>query len=182
MLDHTDRVELSNQSFATPPIVLRPTNPHKKEVWYGHRTEGCSYHRCVAGHRRGPRQGVPRSQLPGGRDGALNQAVERCRRPRRAPATSPIGRRPNVRSPRAWPGSGGSTRSSTTPASSSPSRSPSTPRPTTRRSWASTSPASSTSRNSPSPRWRSKAAAMSCRSRRAWSITRSPAYRPCSPR
>ena len=37
-----------------------------------------------------------------------------------------------------------------------------------------------TSRSSPSPRWRSKAAAMSCRSRRAWSITRSPAYPRCS--
>ena len=42
------------------------------------------------------------------------------------------------------------------------------------------SPGSFTSRSWPSPRWRSKAAAMSCRSRRAWSITRSPAYPRCS--
>ena len=107
------------------------------------------------------------------------QAVEPMTTSSRSPATSPIGRRPSVRSPKAWPGSGASTRWSTMPASSSPSRSPSTPRPTMRRSWASTSPASSTSRSSPSPRWRSRAAAMSCRSPRAWSITRSPPYRRC---
>jgi NAD(P)-dependent dehydrogenase (short-subunit alcohol dehydrogenase family) len=33
-----------------------------------------------------------------------------------------------------------------------------------------------------SPRWRSRAAAISCRSRRAWSTMRSPAYRLCSRR
>jgi NAD(P)-dependent dehydrogenase (short-subunit alcohol dehydrogenase family) len=40
---------------------------------------------------------------------------------------------------------------------------PLVPRPTTRRSWASISQDSFTSRNLPSPRWRSRAAAMSCR-------------------
>jgi NAD(P)-dependent dehydrogenase (short-subunit alcohol dehydrogenase family) len=54
----------------------------------------------------------------------------------------------------------------------------STPRQTTRRSWAAMSRASFTSRNSPSPRWRSTAAAISCRSRRALFTTPSPAYPP----
>ena len=36
-----------------------------------------------------------------------------------------------------------------------------------------------TSRNLRSPRWRSRAAATSCRSRRAWQNTRSPAYSAC---
>ena len=39
-----------------------------------------------------------------------------------------------------------------------------------------------TSRNSPSRRWRSGKVATSCRSRRAWSDTRTPMCRPYSPR
>lgn len=49
----------------------------------------------------------------------------------------------------------------------SQSRSPSTLRPTMPPSWVSISPGSSTRPSSPSPRWRSRAAAISCRSRRA---------------
>ena len=48
-----------------------------KEACYGQRTESCRYHRRVARHRRGSRQGVPRSQLPRGRNRALDEAVKR---------------------------------------------------------------------------------------------------------
>src|SRR5262245_22227810 len=48
--------------------------------------------------------------------------------------------------------------------------------------WVSTSRASFTSRSSPSQRWRRGIAVTSCRSRRAWSNTRTRMCRPCSPR
>src|ERR1700738_5320739 len=54
------------------------------------------------------------------------------------PATLPTERQPSVWSHKPWRGSGVSTRSSTTPASSSRNRSQSTPGPITRRSSAST--------------------------------------------
>jgi hypothetical protein len=66
-----------------PSIALRPiaaTWPRRpvltKEACHGHRTEGCCHHRSVARHWRGPRQGVSRSQLPGGRDRAFDRELE----------------------------------------------------------------------------------------------------------
>ena len=61
----------------------RFTTLERTGAYHGYRTESCSHHRRIAGHRRRPRQGLSRPQLPRGRDRALDQAVERRRRPQR---------------------------------------------------------------------------------------------------
>jgi hypothetical protein len=43
--------------------------------------KGRRYHGSVAGHRRRPRQGIPRSRLPRGRNGKVDSALDRRRRP-----------------------------------------------------------------------------------------------------